>query len=66
MPPAPLTKTSATMTRHAIVRAVRTREGHNRRWARAGKGSDGAIGRVGQTPVARQWSASVEVILVLA
>jgi hypothetical protein len=54
------------MTRHAIVRVVRTREGHERGRARGGKGSNGVIGRAGQIPVARQWSASVEVIKILA
>jgi hypothetical protein len=62
MPPAALSKTSAAMTRQAIVRAVRTREGHERGRARDGKGSNGVIGRAGQIPVARQWSASAEVI----
>jgi hypothetical protein len=41
---------------------VRTREGHERGRARDGKGSNGVIGRAGQIPVARQWSASAEVI----
>ena len=51
------------MRRHAISRARRARDGRGGRGG--GRGSNGVIGRTGQIPVARHWSASVLSIKIL-